>query len=561
MHAQSGSRKPQTTLIHVQHKTSIFLPRSLFETLAFLYTPCRMSGFSREGASFTSRRIDDQKKKTHRSIPWASIGMAAMKVKEPMLGWYARFRERREEEQREKQNIRIFKRLGVIGFSVFLVFLLLAGTAKALVALNIVNMNTFFSVAGSDLPADENGNTNILLLGKGDDSHQGIDLTDTIMIASFEPNRTKSAILLSIPRDLYVKDSRGLHTGRINDLYRVYKNYHKRQGLSPEEASAQAMKDLAKEIGDRMNMQIHHTVMVDFIAFVKAVDALGGIDIEVPETIVDTEYPGPNYSYVTFALQAGPQHLDGETALKYARSRHSTSDFSRSGRQQQVIGALAQKAKELGIISSATRMGELWQIISENSETTMSFGELVSIAGMGKAIEKDRIISIQLNNQTGYAAGGMASPGGFLYSPPRDQFGGASVLLPVSIPEFPHTWRQIETFSTILFQHRSIFLVKPQVVVRNAGARSGLATVLGDELIRYNFPVYDTGNYSGEKQPTSTVMARTEEDKNLATFFATLLQLPVSIAPVGAPFPEELGQVTIFLGEDYTYTPIQNLLP
>jgi LCP family protein required for cell wall assembly len=512
-----------------------------------------MSGFSREGASFTSRRVDE-KKKTTRTIPWASLASAALRVKEPLLGWYVAFRERHQEEEKEKRNVRILKKLGVIGLSIVLGFVILAGTAKALVAMNIISLNTFFTVAGSDLPADENGNTNVLLLGKGDDSHDGIDLTDTIMVASFEPKRTKSVILLSIPRDLYIRDAKGMHAGRINDLYRVYKSYYKRQGSSKEEASQKAMKDLAKEIGDRLNLPIHHVVMVDFIGFVQAVDALGGVDIEVPETLIDPEYPGPNYTYQTFAIQAGLQHLDGETALKYARSRHSTSDFSRSGRQQQVLSALAQKAKDLGIIGSTSRMGELWQIISDHSETTMSFGEMVSMAGMGKAIEKDRILSVQLNNDT-------TSGGGFLYAPPREEFGGASVLLPLSIPALPHTWRQIETFTTILFQHRSIYLVHPQIAILNAGAKSGAAGMLGEELSRYNFEIYNTQNYSGEDLPQSTVMARTEEDKNLATFFATLLQLPVSVAPVGAPFPEELGQVTIFLGQDYTYKPIQDLLP
>lgn len=123
-----------------------------------------------------------------------------------------------------------------------------------------------------------------------------------------------------------------------------------------ELADQEALRELALEIGRFTNVDIQQIIKVDFIGFVQAVDAVGGVDIDVPYTLVDPEYPGPNYSYQTFSITKGPHHLDGETALKYARSRHSTSDFSRSGRQQQIIKALGEKVKNEGILSNPSKI-------------------------------------------------------------------------------------------------------------------------------------------------------------------------------------------------------------
>lgn len=77
--------------------------------------------------------------------------------------------------------------------------------------------------------------------------------------------------------------------------------------------------------------------MIDFAGFKDIINILGGISIDVPESILDREYPDNNWGYMTFQVQKGLQNFDGDTALKYARSRHSTSDFDRSNRQQLII--------------------------------------------------------------------------------------------------------------------------------------------------------------------------------------------------------------------------------
>jgi hypothetical protein len=281
---------------------------------------------------------------------------------------------------------------------------------------------------------------------------------------------------------------------------------------------------------------------------VQAVDELGGVDIEVPYDIVDREYPGPNYSYETFEITEGPHHLDGETALKYVRSRHTTSDFGRSARQQQLLQALAAKVQADGMLKNAGRITSLMEIVGDHTETTMSTREIISLAALAMQIDTGKILSIQLNDRNGLY-GGVAEPGGFLYNPPRDFFQGASVLLPVSIPENPITWRQIKIFISLLHTHRDIYGAHPRIHVLNTGAKAGLGRKLADELTRYGFDVVETANGESRDETQSRIGAGAQFEE-LGTFFATLLDQPLSLLS---------NDVYIYLAEDYAYEPIQDL--
>ncbi len=90
-------------------------------------------------------------------------------------------------------------------------------------------------------------------------------------------------------------------------------------------------------------MPVDRVAVIDFTAFVRLVDALGGIEIDVPRAIVDSEYPTPDYGVTTIRFDPGLQQMDGERALIYARTRHADDDFGRAERQQQVIQAVAAR--------------------------------------------------------------------------------------------------------------------------------------------------------------------------------------------------------------------------
>lgn len=515
--------------------------------------------------TFTTRPL------AHEKMPsrWKSVAKKTaplfLKFSALILALYGKWSVRREEDDRKIARVRILKKSIVILLSVLLGLLLLAGAVKALVELRILTLHTFFSVAGNELPADEHGFTNILLLGVGDKDHDGVDLTDTVMIASLDPWETESVVLLSLPRDLYVLSTERMGKGRINELYRNYKGYLRfREKMSSAVASQLAMKELATEIGRHVGLPVHHVVKVDFTAFTDVVDILGGVEIDVPEDIVDAEYPGPNYTYQTFEIRKGLQHLDGATALKYARSRHTTSDFGRSTRQQQLLAALAEKAREEGLAGSPGKVTQLLKVLADHVETTMSLGDVIGAGKLAERIDQQNVLSETLNIETGFGTP-FVEPGGLLYAPPREEFDGASVLLPISFPEFPVTWKQIQTFARMIFQHRSVLLQQPQIMILNAGAKTGTARELSNELTRNGFHAVETDNAGGSgkdrlKLPSTVIVARTHADAPLAEFFSSLLGITTGPLPPQIDAGKQ-GQITIVLGEDFTYTPLQDLVP
>ena len=507
--------------------------------------------------SFQVRRL--QESPPRRPIPWKAVAAWAFALRRPFLGLVERWKIHRQEHAKHEKRVRILKRVAIGLAAVLCSLILIAGTVKALVAMRVLNLNSIFNVAGADLPKDAFGHTNLLLLGQGDAGHDGQDLTDTMMIASIDPT-TKSVVMLSLPRDLYLLDTKNMGRGRINGMYQGYKHLLRTTIKQTEaDASQVAMVELADELGKLLGMKIHHTVKVDFIGFVKAVDAVGGFEIDVPADLVDTQYPNERENgYTTFIVRAGLQQFDGSTALKYARSRHSTSDFDRSARQQMVLKALADKLKQDGVMAHPDRILSLWNILSENMETTMTLRELIGLAELGTEIDRSNILSMQLNDQVGYTY--LAAPGGFLYAPPRDQFGGASVLLPVSIPQSPVTWKQIQSLVTLLVHTRSPYVAHPLLEVYNAGAKAGSSRSLSSELTRYGFDVTKAENApDGEHDKEKSYIQALQADAALAQFFGTLLKIPVATLPEGALLPPKTIQ--IYLGKDYAYVPFQSLLP
>lgn len=494
---------------------------------------------------------------------WTTKALSlGLRLHKPMLAWYADFKKRTEEQKREEKRFRMLKKMLMILCIVLMFVLVIAGTVKALTSMRILTLGNVFSVAGSDLPTDANGYTNLLLLGRGDRGHDGQDLTDSMMIVSLDPRRSKSVVMVSIPRDLYITSPVKLTSGRVNTLFRDAKGWIKaEEGLSDAEASPKALALTAEEVGAQFGVEIHRTVMVNFSAFTELVDAVGGLDIIVPNDLVDSEYPNANENgYELFVLRAGPQHIDGETALKYVRSRHSTSDFDRSARQQQVLHALAEKMRESGWLRNPTKLLDLWRIASSNTETNMTMGELLGLAGIGERIERTNVLSIQLSDRT-------FLPGGFLYSPPREEFGGASVLLPTS-------YADLRTFIGFTTQNRESLLARPEVAIRNAGARPGTAGLLRDELSRFLLPIISVGNTEKEDQrETSVIVARTDREKEVADWLGKLLKMPVEVAEkeavevtsdgtvvVAGESEETPAQVTIFLGKDYVFESMPALL-
>lgn len=204
--------------------------------------------------------------------------------------------------------------------------------------------------------------------------------TDTLILLSLDP-RTGDIGMLSVPRDLWVSVP-GYGERRVNEP--MVLGELRLAGSGPR----LAMETVQYNLGIRIN----HYLVVDFAAVIGIVDALGGIDVDVPTTINDPLYPNMNYGYDPFFIRAGRQTLDGVTALKYARTRHGDSDIRRAERQQQVILAVRDKATRPEMIPALlANAPTIWSSLSANVYTDMSLEQLVQVALYVKDVPFDQI--------------------------------------------------------------------------------------------------------------------------------------------------------------------------
>ena len=177
------------------------------------------------------------------------------------------------------------------------------------------------------------GRTNILVLGvdRRPQETTFVTRTDTMILATVNPG-TNYAGMLSIPRDLWVTLPNG-STGRINTAH--FFAEAEDTGSGPEAAM--------NTVRSNFGVDVDRYVRIDLIGFVQIVDAMGGVTVDVPNPLIDYEYPTYDYGTTVVEFQAGEQHMNGEQALAYARIRHGSSDFQRAERQQLVVrGLMAQ---------------------------------------------------------------------------------------------------------------------------------------------------------------------------------------------------------------------------
>ena len=195
------------------------------------------------------------------------------------------------------------------------------------------------------------------------------------------------------------------------------------------------------------------------------------------------------------------------------------------------------------------------KIYSDNVETTFSIRELIGLFTHAADMDPANVVAMQLSDRNALYDS-FIEPGGFLYTPPRNLFDGAAVLLPVSIPEFPVTWKQIRGLRKLLFESRDIYLAKPTVSILNAGAPSGHARKLATELTRYGFPVDVIANASMSKQEKSIASSSNEKIRN---FFANMLSMNPRESIPELP-ADEIRELTIVIGKDYSYKPLQSYI-
>lgn len=254
-----------------------------------------------------------------------------------------------------------------------------------------------------DAPAQREVTT-VLVMGFDRRPSGGTSNTDAMMILRLDPIGQYIGVL-SIPRDLYVQIP-GHGKGRINTAY----SWGERDGTG---GLAQARQTVFTNLG----LPVDHAILIDFRAFVTFIDAIGGIDVDVPYDISDPTYPDSGVGYDPFYLSAGPHHLDGATALKYVRSRATPGgDFSRSDRQRQVVLAVRERIVDLDLLPELIGQSpQLWSTLRDSIETDLTLGEMVDLAVVASGIPGQRIKTAAIDERS---------------TDPWMTPGGASVLIP-----------------------------------------------------------------------------------------------------------------------------------
>ena len=204
--------------------------------------------------------------------------------------------------------------------------------------------------------------------------------TDSLMLVSIDP-ATKSIGLLSIPRDLWVEIPGQEERDRINRAY----------FLGEVRGTGGGPRLLQQTVSWNLGMRVHNYVLVDFKVLVDLVDLLGGIEVSIDYTINDERYPDQNYGYDPFYLEPGTHILDGEDALRFARTRHGNNDVLRAGRQQQVISGIRERVMSLNFLQLIAQVPALLGSLSENLQTGLDIQQIVQLAFFAREVEADKI--------------------------------------------------------------------------------------------------------------------------------------------------------------------------
>lgn len=365
---------------------------------------------------------------------------------------------------------------------------------------------------------------NILVLGVDQrPGESGPWRTDTMMVASVDPE-SKSAGMLSIPRDLWV-ELPGYGLDRINTAY-VYGDLNQVPGGGP----ALAKKTVQYNLGE----PIHYYLRVNFAAFQQVIDLIDGVDIYVEREINDPLYPDMNYGYDPLRIPTGWQHMDGTLALKYARTRHGSSDFERMRRQQQVMLAVRDKVTNLSLLPKLLpRARDLAKTLGNSIQTDLTLDQLLRLAQLGSEIERARIRTASIDET-------MTSS----WTTPQ----GAMVLVPDRAKmAVLHNW----IFSApVAWEDEAAQLAAEAagIVVLNGTRTNGLAGQAAEKLKAQNLSVSSVGS-ADRVYAQSLVVVYTGKLAS-ARAAARVLGLPESAVITGVD-PDGDTDIKVILGTDW----------
>jgi polyisoprenyl-teichoic acid--peptidoglycan teichoic acid transferase len=233
-------------------------------------------------------------------------------------------------------------------------------------------------------PAESRGHLNVLLMGidqRPDEAEPGGDpgRTDSMLLVSVDFD-DKLASLVSIPRDGFVVIP-GHGNERVNAAYTF--GELDRQGSGPALAE--------KTVEQLFGIHIDRYALVDIHSMEQVIDTLGGVWVDNPQRLVDTQYPTDDYRTIKIDIPAGHQLMNGVTAVEYARTRHPDSDYGRQARQQQVLLATRDRALQFDVLP---RIPQLLPEVRDLVHSDISPVEALQLANFGRSLDSSHIVQL-----------------------------------------------------------------------------------------------------------------------------------------------------------------------
>jgi len=296
----------------------------------------------------------------------------------------------------------------------------------------------------------------------------------------------------------------------------------------------------AETVQYNFGVPIHYYARVNFTAFEQLVDLIGGIDIYVEDEIADPSYPDEAYGYDPLYISAGWQHFDGETALKYARTRHTTSgDFGRAKRQQQVILAVFEQVTRLDLLPQlAPRAPELWRTLQDSVVTNLMLDQVVALAQLASEMDPENIRYSVVDEH--YTQFWETPDGQQVLIPVRDRIRELRDYIfttEISLPQ------QEDNPSARLETEAAI------IEVLNGTTTEGLAAITADHIQQQDLQIAHTDNADRSDYYESLVIVYTGKTYT-AEYLARFLGLPPTAVVHGAD-PNAEYDISIILGADY----------
>lgn len=455
--------------------------------------------------------------------------------------------------------IRLFIILILVGgFSLATIFgykILAAGNTISTAEKSILGqLSDLLFKSGNKLDGETEGRINIMLIAIGGEGHSGENLADTVMVASIEPKVHKVA-LMSIPRDLYVQVPGEEFYSKLNAVHAYGESKKRHQG--PE-----LLKQKVEEI---TGIPIHYYTRVDFIAFKKMVEAIGGVNITIENSFFDYWHK--------IAFPAGTETMNGDRALAYVRARYvegpEGGDFKRAARQQQMLIAIRDKVFSVHTAVDFTAINKILNSLSENISTSMQVWEMKRFFEISRQIDTSSIKSAVLTTgPRGLLVGDTVVLGGVPASVLKTRTGNYSEIHNIAQHIFdegvgktiddsaaaavvasPEPTIGPDGLLPSITPSPSPAAAKPTIEVRNGTSVNGLAKKIGDKLTKDGYKVVATANANTKDVEKTKVYAPKVTQADDAAKIAESLN-----ASSESDFPKEETKITadilIVLGKD-----------